>query len=196
MFEPASGTLTFEEGVGTAGTTVMWADPSATLEIEEVTLEVINTDPNSSPLGEPLTGFTLTWSGDSFTFGGTFSTWFSRTTTFVKEEGIVEGKMTYSFNNQVSKPADLPPSFFAAYKIESPPGSLTLVFTITGVLTASVPPVEEGEEGGESGGGEEGPSGPVELEWECEVQSNYNSNIAGVRYAVEQGSAFKRYEEI
>jgi hypothetical protein len=188
MFEPATNTLVFTEGVGTPGTTVAWAGEDSTLEITNVSLNVSSLDPNSSPLSEPLTGFTLIWSGSSFTFSSLFNTWFSRRTTFVKEEGIVEGNMTYSFNNQVDRPFDLPPSFYAAHRIESPPGSLQLSFIVDGILSPLAPP-----ENGEGGGG--GPSGPTQIIWQCTVRSNYDANITGVRYAVEQGEAFKRYEE-
>lgn len=192
MFAPESGTLIFVEGVGTPGTTVTWVSELSTLEITEVTWDVINSDPEASPL-EEFTGLDVTWLGSSFTFASTFATWFSRRTTFVNEEGVVGLNMTYSFDNQVARPSLLPPEYLAAHRVESPPRFLTLVFTIVGVETTL------GTEGGTGPGGEIIPpvppvSGSYEQEWTCIVQSNYDANITAVRYAVENSDGYKRYQ--
>jgi hypothetical protein len=185
-FVPETDTLIFTEGIGTPGTTVEWT--ASELLIEDVQLEVINPDPDSSPL-EELTGLTITFSGASFTFAATFATWFSRRVTFVVEEGVVDNNMTYSFNNQVSRPSLLPDSFYAAHRVESPPPFLTLVFTITGTETTVV----EGDE--EGGIPPSSTSGPFEEQWVCTVRHDYGANIIAVREAVQKGDAFKRYEE-
>lgn len=187
MFEPETDTLTFTEGIGTPGTTVEWVDGDSTLEIEDVEVEVINLDPTASPLDPFLTGLTVSFSDNSFTFSGLFDTWFSRRVTFVREEGVVNGIMTYSFNNQVSNPRDLPPSFYGAHRVESAAAALTLAFTVIGKLTTTA---DDGE-----GGAPTTSTDTVELLWNCTIISNYDSNITAVRFAVEQGDAFKRYEE-
>jgi hypothetical protein len=185
MFDPETDTLIFEEGTGTPGTTVTWT--TTDLVIEEVTVDVINPDPDASPL-EELEGLVITWDGPSFTFNATFATWFSRRTTFVKEEGVIGQNITYSFSNQVARPNLLPESFYGVHKVESPPRFLTLVFTVIGTETVST----EGEEG-------EPPtssSGPFEGEWTCTVRHDYGANIIAVRDAVEKGDAYKIYQEI
>lgn len=182
-FLPETNTLIFTEGIGTPGTTVEWI--ASELLIDNVEVEIVNPDPNASPL-EELSGITITFSDATFTFASTFNNLFSRRVTFVQEEGFVDGNMTYSFNNQVLKSSLLPDSFFAAHKVESPPGSITLIFTITGTETV----VEDGEEGTST------PSTfPYEEQWTCTIQHDYDANIIAVREAVQKGDAFKRHED-
>lgn len=187
-FVPETNTLILSESDGVTNTTVVWTSESE-LSIDSVQLEVSNPDPDSSPL-EELTPLTITFSGGSFTFTGEFTTWFSRRVTFVVEEGVIDKNMTYSFNNQVSKPSLLPDSFYAAHRVESPPAFLTLTFTITGTETIIV----EGDD--ELGIPPTSKSSPFEEQWVCTVRHDYDANIVAVREAVQKGDAFKRYEDL
>lgn len=175
MWSPLSNTLVLKEGVGTAGTTVAWTGTS-TLTISSVTWNVTNPDPSASPLNE-LTGLSLSWGGSSFTFAGNFATWFSRRTTYVKEEGVVKSNMTYSANNQVNRPTLLPELFYGVHTVENPPRYLTLTFTVIGEEedTLIVTPFVD--------------------QWSCQIQHDYDANIVAVRYAVDQGSNYKHYLE-
>jgi len=190
-FVPPTNTLIFEEGVGTSGTSVQLNNSGFDSEVIGVTWSVIESEP-ASPLVLPLTGLTVTWATNTFTFSGLFDTWFSRRTTYNTEEGIVNSNMTYKYDNQVAKPIDLPEVFYAVHKVESPPTFLTLTFavqarertsavpssTVDGVTTPAVPA---------------GDWVTSTYNWSCKVNHNNNANITAVRYAVDRGENVKRY---
>jgi hypothetical protein len=192
MFNPLSNTLILQEGVGTGpgGTTVTWEDPLSILEITDVTWDVVSSDPEASPLKE--LSMDLEWDGPSFTFTETFATWFSRRTTYVKEEGVVGLNMTYSFDNQVARPTLLPETFLATHRVENPPRFLTLTFTVIGELTTITPEVPEDPEVPGSGSPGSSTTSDFNEQWSCTIQHNYDANIVAVRYAVENSDSYKR----
>ena len=193
-FVPPTNTLIFVEGIGTSGTTVRLNNEGFDSEITNVTWVTIESEP-ASPLFLPLTGLTLSWVNDTFTFACLFDTWFSRRTTYNTEEGVVGLNMTYKYDNQVSRPMDLPEVFYATHKVESPPIFLTLTFTVEATeRTSAIPEQPPIEEGGEPiPAVPAGPWLPVTYSWSCRVNHDYDANITAVRYAVDRGDNLKRY---
>lgn len=177
MWIPLSNTQVYQEGVFITQA-VQWVDEINSLNITNVEWDYIPSE-IASPLEEPLSGVDVTWSGDTFTFASDFTEWFSRRSHFVTEAGIVNGNMTYVFDNTVPRPYELPDDALATYRVESPPRFITVFFTITGILRDDVTLEEV----------------PFLDTWTCQVNHDYDANITGVRYAVENSVGYQRYLE-